>query len=287
VRYGFIKAHDNRHSISDLCRCLCVSRSGYYAWRSRPESSRVQNNKALLEHIRRIHASSREAYGAVKTWHILRQEGIACGRHRVARLRWENGIEARRKRRFRISCRSRNNQPPAPNHLKQVFHYPQADQAWVGDTTFIPTRVGRLYLAVMLDLYSRRVVGWAMSERNNQQLVAGALSMAIKQRRPDSGLIHHSDQGATYASAYYREILSKYGLISSMSRKGNCHDNAVAESFFANLKNELVHHCNFKTREEAKSAIFDYIELFYNRNRIHAYLEYQSPVAFESTNRVP
>jgi len=160
-------------------------------------------------------------------------------------------------------------------------------QAWVGDTTFVPTRVGWLYLAVMLDLHSRRVVGWAMGQRNNQQLVADALNMAITQRQPGSGLIHHSDQGATYASASYRQILGKHGLISSMSRKGNCYDNAVAESFFANLKNELVHHCNFKTREEAKSAIFDYIELFYNRNRIHAYLGYQSPVAFESIKRVP
>jgi len=264
-----------------------VSPSGYYGWLSCPESRRARSDRELLAQIRRIHTESREAYGAVKTWRALKAQGIACGRHRVAKLRKEHGIEAKRKRRFRASCRTRNNQPPEPDRLKQAFTYPSANRAWVGDTTFIPTRAGWLYLAVMLDLYSRRVMGWSMGQRNNQKLVADALGMAIKHRRPASGLIHHTDQGATYASASYRDILRKNGLLGSMSRKGKCHDNAVAESFFANLKNELVHHRDFKTREEARSAIFDYIELFYNRKRIHAYLGYQSPVAFELNQRVP
>ena len=264
-----------------------VSPSGYYAWLASPESRRERSDKELLARIRRVHAESREAYGAVKTWQALKAEGVDCGKHRVARIRKEHGIEARRKRRFRASCRTRNNQPPEPDRLKQSFRFTQTDRAWVGDTTFIPTRAGKLYLAMMLDLCSRRVVGWSMSSRNDQQLVTDALRMAIQHRRPASGLIHHTDQGATYTSASYRQLLKANGLIGSMSRKGKCHDNAVAESFFANLKNELVYHREFKTREEAKSAIFDYIELFYNRKRIHAYLGYQSPVAFESNQRVP
>lgn len=264
-----------------------VGSSGYYAWLSKPESLRERTDRELLEHIRRIHVESREAYGAVKTWQALKAEGIDCGKHRVARIRKEHGIEAKRKRRFRASCRTRNNQPPAPDRLKQSFRFPQTDRAWVGDTTLIPTRAGKLYLAVMLDLCSRRVVGWSMSNRNDQQLVVDALRMAIQHRRPPSGLIHHTDQGATYTSESYRQLLKMNGLIGSMSRKGKCHDNAVAESFFANLKNELVHHRLFSDREEARSAIFDYIELFYNRKRIHAYLGYQSPVAFETNQRVP
>lgn len=273
--------------MKDLCHFISVSSSGYYAWSSRPESKRISENRILLAHIRRIHTESHEAYGYLKTWHALKQEGISCGRHRVARLRKENGIEAKRKRRFRTTCRTRHNYPASPDMLKQAFYFPDKDKAWVGDTTFIPTRSERLYLAVMLDLYSRRIVGWAMGAKNDQELVGKALTMAIQHRKPKSGLIHHSDQGATYTSASYRKIITSNGLVSSMSRKGKCHDNAVVESFFSNLKNELIYNRNFKNRDEATLEIFKYIEIFYNRKRIHAYLGYQSPVSFESNQHVP
>ena len=202
----------------------------------------------------------------------------------VIALRWLrrlHGIESIRMKRFRASRRARNNEPMAENKLDRKFNVEQPDRSWVTDTTFIVTRQGWLYLAVVIDLYSRKIVGWAMSARNNRQLVCDALAMAIRHRQPKAGLMHHSDQGNTYTSTQYRELLSRHGMIASMSRKGNCHDNAVAESFFGNLKNEMTYHRDFMTRQEAKSAIFDYIELFYNRNRLHQTLNYKSPVEYE------
>lgn len=233
-----------------------------------------------------MHEENREAYGAVKTWRELKAQGIECGRHRVARLRRGAGIEARRKRRFRITTQARAGVMVAENKLNQCFEVGMVDRAWVGDITFIATGSGWLYLAVLLDLYSRRVVGWAMSERIDQQLVLDALHMALGQWRPQPGLIHHTDQGRQYSSTAYVETLRKHGMVQSMSRKGNCYDNAVAESFFSSLKNELVHHCSFKTREEARTAVFEYIEVFYNRQRRHQSLDYVSPVAYERSMAV-
>lgn len=264
-----------------MCRVLKVSHSGFYAWCTREPSQRTLANQALLQRIREIHIASRQTCGAIKTWKALREAGEHCGRHRVARLRQTHGIEANRLRRFRSRRAAYNSAPPAPNLLNRDFKSVQADRVWVGDVTFIPTREGVLYLAVLLDLYSRRVVGWAMSHKINQPLVTDALRMAIKQRQPKAGLIHHTDQGVIYASSGYRTILQTHGMIPSMSRKGDCYDNAVAESFFANLKNELTWHRTFHTRDQARSAIFDYIEVFYNRQRLHQTLGYISPVRYE------
>ena len=281
MRYQFIKDHRHLHSITRLCDALRVSRCGYYAWLTRPLSQRTQSNEALLGKIKTIHQQHRQTCGSDKTWKLLRRQGETCGRHRVARLRRLHGIESIRMKRFRASRRARNNEPMAENKLDRKFNVEQPDRSWVTDTTFIVTRQGWLYLAVVIDLYSRKIVGWAMSARNNRQLVCDALVMAIRHRQPKAGLMHHSDQGNTYTSTQYRELLSRHGMIASMSRKGNCHDNAVAESFFGNLKNEMAYHRDFMTRQEAKSAIFDYIELFYNRNRLHQTLNYKSPVEYE------
>jgi len=281
VRYAFVRAHAGEFRVRSLCRVLKVSRSGFYAWCHRAPSRRSLANQALLQRIREIHVSSRQAYGTIKTWEVLREMGERCGRHRVARLRRAHGIEANRLRRFRSRRAAYNSMPPAPNLLNREFQTKLADRVWVGDVTFIQTREGVLYLAVLLDLYSRRVVGWAMSSKINQPLVTDALQMAIERRQPAAGLIHHTDQGVIYAGSGYRAILQTHGMIPSMSRKGDCYDNAVAESFFASLKNELTWHRTFQSRDQARSAIFDYIEVFYNRQRLHQTLGYVSPARYE------
>jgi transposase InsO family protein len=281
VRYGFIKRHDGEFGVGRMCAALGVSRSGYYAWRDGSESARALADRELLGRIQKVHQESREAYGAYKTWQELRAQGVRCGKHRVARLRKLHGIEARRTRRFRVTVENHTTLPAAPNLLQRRFQSPQRDRVWVGDMTFIRTRAGFLHLAVLLDLYSRRVVGWSMSERPDLGVVLGALRMAIESRSPAAGLIHHTDQGPIYSSNAYRDLLSTHHAVRSMSGKGNAYDNAVAESFFSNLKNELVHHCDFESRDAARAAIFDYIEIFYNRIRRHQTLGYVSPVAFE------
>ena len=264
-----------------MCKVLEISRSGYYGWRDRPESERRRQERALLAEIRKVHASSREAYGAVKTWRALRRAGTACGKHRVARLRSFAGIEALRKRKFRLAYQSQHPIPAAPNLLRAPFAASRPNQVRVVDVTFIPTRAGWLYLAALVDLYSRLVVGWSMKERPNQELVNDALMMAVERRRPEPGLIHHSDQGRLYASTIYARLLSRFGIVASMSRRGNCYDNAVAESFFSSLKNELIHHRDYHTRDQARTEIFDYIELFYNRRRIHQSLDYETPLVYD------
>ncbi len=281
MKYGFIRAHQERFSVSRLCSVLKVSRNGYYDWRDRPQSRRSQENQQVTAEIHRVHERSKQSYGAQKTWRELRAEGFNWGRHRIARLRREAGIEARRKRRFRITTQSRAGVVAAKNRLKQRFEAKAVDRVWVGDITFIATAAGWLYLAVLIDLYSRRVVGRAMSERIDQKLVLDCLNMALLQRRVKAGLIHHTDQGRQYSSAAYVDVLKRHGMIASMSRRGNCYDNAVAESFFSSLKNELVHHTSFKRRDEARTAIFEYIEVFYNRQRRHQSLDYLSPVDYE------
>lgn len=281
MKYGFIRAHQDQFSVSRMCSVLKVSRNGYYGWKDRPESKRSRENRTVLSQIREVHTQSREAYGGLKTWRELRAKGFKWGRHRIARLRREAGIEARRKRRFRITTQSRAGVLAANNRLKQRFKAKAVDRVWVGDITFIPTAEGWLYLAVLIDLYSRRVVGWAMSERIDQQLVLDALNMALLQRRVKPGLIHHTDQGRQYSSAAYSAKLKEHGMKASMSRRGNCYDNAVAESFFSSLKNELIHHSTFRTRDEASTAIFEYVEVFYNRQRRHQTLDYCSPVDYE------
>jgi transposase InsO family protein len=281
MKYQFIHQQQRRHTVTRLCEVLEVSRSGYYAWCGRGESRRAQANQRLLQRIQHLHLHYRCRYGADKLWRVLRAEGETCGRHRVARLRREQGIEALRRRRFKARYAACNSQAASANQLHQNFKATHPDRVWVGDTTFITTRAGWLFLAVVIDLYARRVVGWSMSYRNNQALVVDALTMAIEQRAPLPGLIHHTDQGATYRSAVYQALLKQHGMVPSMSRKGNCYDNAVAESFFSTLKNELVFFADFKTREEARSAIFEFIEVFYNRQRHHQSLNYQIPIEYE------
>lgn len=286
MRYAFIERHAALFKVARMCTMLGVSRSGYYEWRERPESRRAASDRQLLQNIRTLHVESREAYGAYKAWKVLRSRGVACGRHRVARLRRQNGIEARRKRRFRVTVEHHKLPPPAPNRLRQRFTVAQPDRVWAGDLTFIATRTGRLYLAVLLDLYSRRVIGWAMGNEHTQALSLAALRMAVEQRRPSPGVLHHSDQGSQYVGSAYRDELRRHGLVASMSRRGNAYDNAVVESFFSNLKNELIHHRSFVSREEARAEIFDYIEVFYNRQRAHATLQYVSPIEYENAGRV-
>jgi putative transposase len=281
MKYQFIRDHAARCRISSMCQALRVSRSGFYDWCNRLPSARDRANTLLLGQIREVHRVSRENYGAVKTWRALNEFGHACGRHRVARLRRAHGIEAKRMRRFRYGYANRQSEGIAPNHLQRNFHTESPDRVWVGDGTFIATREGWLYLAVLVDLYSRKVVGWAMGSQMNRQLVIDALMMAIQQRRPAPGLVHHTDQGVVYATCAYRAVLKEHAMVASMSRKANCHDNAVAESFFGNLKNELTWHQTFETRAQARAAVFDYIELFYNRERLHQTLDYVSPVRYE------
>lgn len=281
MKYAFVAAHCPQFRIASMCRVLKVSRSGYYEWRSRAPSAHALADQALLPKIRHLHVASKEAYGAVKTWKVLNQQGVFCGKHRVARLRRDAGIEAQRKRRFRITVEHHKMPAAAPDLVQRHFHADQPNQIWVGDVTFIRTRAGWLYLAMLLDLYSRKVVGWSMSDRNDEALTLAALNMAAAHRAPPSGCIHHTDQGGLYRSRAYRARMEQIGMLPSMGNKGTAYDNAVAESFFSNLKNELLHHRLFTTREEARAAIFSYIELFYNRQRIHQSLGYLSPEKFE------
>jgi putative transposase len=277
VKYALIRQHGRALGIQPLCRVLQVSRSGYYDWLGRKPSARTQADHELLTHIRTAHARHRNAYGALKTWRHLNATGIACGKHRVTRLRQRAGIEAQRKRRFRLTVEHHHTPKAAPDLLQRQFNADGPNHAWVGDVTFIRTRQGWLHLVVLLDLYSRKVVGWAMGERATTLLHRSALAMAIMQRRPAPGLVHHTDRGAVYSAPAYRELLEQAGMQPSMNGKKTAYDNAVAESFFSNLKNEWVHHHDFRPRDEAKLAIFDYIECFYNRNRIHQSLGYRTP----------
>ena len=281
MKYAFIAQHRQQFHLSAMCRVLHVSRSGFYEWQGRSPSARTIANQQLLKQIRGVHEESRQAYGAVKTWKALNRAGIACGKHRVARLRREANIEAQRKRRFRITVEHQQIPQAAPDRVVRNFHANQPNLAWVGDMTFVRTRAGWLYLAILLDLYSRKVVGWSMGDSPNEALTLGALNMAIEHRSPKPGLIHHTDQGVIYRSRGYRERMERAGILPSMGSKGTAYDNAVAESFFSNLKNELIHNTEFLNRESARAAIFSYIELFYNRKRIHQTLGYVSPVEFE------
>lgn len=287
MKYAFMRANREEFELKRMCRVLQVSRSGYYDWTGREQSKHSQQDCVLLNEIRQIHHDSKEAYGSIKTWQVLKQSGMQCGKHRVARLRRQAGIEARRKRKFRLAYKARNTAPAPPNLLRWPFTADHPNQIWVTDVTFIPTRSGWLYLAVMIDLHSRLVVGWSMKDRPNQELVNEALMMAVEQHRPKPGLIHHSDQGILYSSASYLALLKKYAMLRSMSGKGNCYDNAVAESFFSSLKNEIVHHRNYQTRDQARTEIFEYIELFYNRKRLHQSLNYQTPMQYKSDAVLP
>ena len=286
MKYAFIQAHREEFRVVCMCGVLQVSRSGFYDWLTRPLSPRHHADGRLGNQIVRLHQHTRRVYGAVKLWRALNAAGIACGKHRVARLRRVHGIEALRRRRFRVMQEHHHLPPPALNHLPKARPVTALNRVWVGDITAIPTRAGVVYVAIVLDLYSRRVVGWGMSARADRLLATHALTMALLRRHPAPGLIHHTDQGCQYAATIYRDLLARHGLVPSMSRRGNCYDNAVAESFFSTLKNELVHERRFQSQAEAHSAVFEFIEVFYNRHRIHQGLGYMSPIQFETSHGV-
>jgi putative transposase len=281
MKFRFISKYEGTFKVGRMCRLFHVTRGGYYAWVKRPKSRRSEENEKLKARILDIFHKSHRTYGAPRIHAELRSTGIPCGRHRVARLMKGLGIKAKTKRRFKATTNSKHNLPVAPNLLDQNFEVAAPNKVWASDITYIPTEEGWLYLAVCMDLYSRLIVGWSMGDRITKQLVIDAFNMAAKNRSGIQGLIHHSDQGSQYASYEFQNILKSYKTICSMSRKGNCYDNAVAESFFHSLKTEWVHHYRYKTRKEAIASIFEYIEIFYNRQRRHSQLNYLSPADFE------
>lgn len=284
MKYVFIRDHREAFPVGLMCQTLEVGSSGFYAWLKRPESPRSQENRRLLMEVKVAHQKSRKTYGSPRIHAELNDNGYTCGRHRVARLMRQHGIVSKHKRKFRVTTNSVHSFPIAENLLQRRFDVSEPGQCWVSDITYIPTREGWLYLAATLDLFHRKVIGWSMGQLITRQLVIDALNMAIKNGCLKSGLIHHSDRGVQYASNEFQALMKTHGIQCSMSRKGDCWDNAVAESFFHTLKVELIHGKTYNTRQEAKTAIFEYIEGFYNRQRRHSYLGYLSPVDFEKKN---
>ncbi len=284
MKYVFIRDHREAFPVRLMCQTLGMGSSGFYAWLNRPESPRRREDRRLLMEIKVAHKKSRKAYGSPRIHAQLNAIGHACGRHRVARLMRQHGIVSKHKRKFRVTTNSAHSYPVAPNLLQRRFDVSGPGQCWVSDITYIPTLEGWLYLAVTLDLFHRKVIGWSMGRWITRQLAVNALNMAIKNGCLKSGLIHHSDRGVQYASNEFQALLKTYEIQCSMSRKGDCWDNAVAESFFHTLKVELIHGKTYNTRQQAKTAIFEYIEVFYNRQRRHSYLGYLSPVDFEKKN---
>jgi len=284
MRYGFIEAHRTRFAVVTMCRVLMVSKAGYYAWRTRPRSARAQQNAQLVQAIRVVHAASARTYGSPRMHRELAARGHPCSENRVARLMRADGLRVKTKRRFRVTTQSRHHAPVAPNTLDRRFAVPTiagVNHVWASDITYLWTGEGWLYLAIVLDLGSRRVVGWAMRPTLEQALAVEALAMALTHRQPAAGLLHHSDRGAQYAGDAYQALLAAHRVRSSMSRAGDCWDNAVAESFFATLKTELVAETPWRTRDEARAAVFQYIEMWYNPRRRHSSLGYRSPIDFE------
>jgi putative transposase len=286
MRYRAIQEHDRRYPIRLMCRTLAVSPAGYYAWRSRPESHRAVSARTLLSAIRVIHQESRATYGSPSIWDALLKQGHCVGEHRVARLMRQAGLRAKTVKKWRATTQSQHRFPVAANTLDRQFMVESPNRVWAGDLTYVWTTEGWLYLAVILDLYSRRVIGWAMGHRLTVDLAERALIMALANRRPRAGLLHHSDRGSQYAATSYQQLLATHGVTVSMSRKGNCWDNACIESFFGTLKRELVYHRHYATRDDATRDIFEYIEVFYNRQRRHSTLGYHSPAEYEAKTAV-
>jgi putative transposase len=287
VRFAFIATEKALYPVTLLCRVLQVSRSGFYAWQQRPAAARTVQDQTLGLEIAAIFAESRGRYGSPRVHAELRVRGQRTGRHRVARLMRSAGLRARERRRFRCTTDSNHGMAITGNLLARRFAVRAPDTGWVTDITYLWTVEGWLYLAVILDLFSRRVIGWALSERLERKLALEAMSMALAQRQPGQGLLHHSDRGSQYASREYQQLLAHHGIRSSMSRKGNCWDNAVAESFFATLKLELAYQSRWHTRAQARSEVFEYIERFYNRQRRHSALGYLCPAEFERRYHEP
>ena len=285
MRYKFIDVERVNYPVRVLCRVLLVARSGYYAWARRAPSSHANADERLLVKIRAIHAESRGTYGSPRIHRTLRTPQEPVSKNRVARLMRVNGVRSKHRRKYRVTTNSNHRRPVAPNLLSREFSAAEPNRVWVGDITFIWTREGWLYLAVLIDLYSRIVVGWSMSERVTDDLTLAALKMALARRRPPVGMIHHSDQGSQYTSAAYRRLLEVNSITASMSRRGNCWDNAVAESFYATLEKELLLDWEVRGRDDARRKIFDFIEVFYNRERLHSTLGHISPVNYEAAGK--
>jgi len=284
VKYACIQCHAGTYAVTLMCRVLRVSRTGYYAWLCRPPSARARANLALLTAIRAVHRHSRHTYGSPRVTRELQAQGYRCSEPRIARLMRAAGVQGKRRRRFRVTTDSRHGEPIAPNRLQRQFAVnaiPDVDRVWASDITYVPTQEGWLYLAVVLDLASRRVIGWAMRHTLERGLTLDALQMALAHRQPAPGVVHHSDRGSQYACGDYQALLAVHRMTCSMSRKGDCWDNAVVESFFATLKTELVEDATWATREAARTAIFEYIEGWYNRERRHSSLGYRSPMLYE------
>jgi putative transposase len=281
MRFAFIEAKKARYPVSALCRVLGVERSGFYAWRSREESNHAVDDRRLAIEVRAAFEESKRRYGSPRVYRVLRRQGVKVGRHRVARLMRDQKLQARRRRKFVATTDSKHSLPTPPNLVKREFDVKEPDRVWAGDVTYLPTSEGWLFLAVLLDLYSRRVVGWALSEHNDEALTLSALEMAFDQRRPAAGLVHHSDRGTTYASGEYQDTLARNNVVCSMSRKGDCWDNAVVESFFSTLDIECAQERPFSTRSAARREVSDYILSFYNPTRLHSTLGYRSPMEFE------
>jgi transposase InsO family protein len=281
VKYRFIEEHRSQWPVRLMCRLLQVSAGGYYTWRVRPARAQQQQREVLKREIEAIHQEFKQRYGSPRIHKELVARGQRCCVNTVAKLMRQHGIAAKTKRKFRRTTDSNHDLPVADNLLDRQFEPVAVNQVWVADITYIPTWEGWLYLAAVEDLYSRQIVGWSMSERITSRLVVDALEMAVSRRLPGEGLVAHSDRGSQYASGHYQRLLEQHGITCSMSRRGDCWDNAPMESFFASLKKELVHHENYQTRADARVSVFEYIEVFYNRVRRHSALGYLSPVAYE------
>jgi len=281
-----MRAHEGQYTVTRMCNALGVGRSGYYSWRKGQTSPRKQANKELLAKIKEIHQSSRQSYGSPRVYKALKRKGIRCGKNRVARLMQKHQIVGQKPRRWRpVTTKRQPGALSAPNLLNQDFSAEKPNQKWVTDITYIDTAEGWLYLAPVLDLYSRMVVGWAMADHMETSLVKDALCMALARRSPSPGWIHHSDQGSQYTSEIYQQHLTEHQCQVSMSRTGNCYDNATMESFIATLKKECVTY-QFATQEQARTVIFEYIEVWYNRRRLHSSLGYLSPLEFEQNEDI-
>ena len=280
MKFEAIRAQKAKFPVAVMCRCLGVSRSGFYAWSCREPSQREQEDTRLRVHIRAIHRESRRAYGYPRVHRELLRRGHQVGRHRVARLMRQEGLRSKRQRRFRVTTKANDKHLPAPNLLERQFHTQKPDAVWVGDITYIRTDEGWLYLAILVDLFSRRIVGWALSDRLKTSLALDAWRMALGRRGAPG--IHHSDRGCQYTSKAYLKALEGAGTQVSMSRKGDCWDNAVAESTFASIKVELVHGQRFRSRAEARAAVVEYVDGFYNSKRQHSANNFLSPAEFEA-----
>lgn len=284
MRFIFIAGHTPEFHVTTMCRVLKVKKASYYAWVNRPPSQHAEDDAQLAEAIAIIHSRSRRTYGSPRVHEELKAQGEQHGEKRVARIMREEGLRAKAPRRFRVTTDSKHAHPIAPNVLDRQFAVEDGaalDRVWVGDIPYLTTREGWLYLAIVLDLASRRVIGWAMRHTLEGALTRDALAMALTGRHPDPGALHHSDRGSQYAAGEYQDMITASAMECSMSRRGNCWDNAVAESFFATLKRELADTADWGTRDEARTAVFEYIEVWYNQQRRHSSLGYLSPAAFE------